>query len=425
MSGEEHGRRRRWRGVILLAVLIALVAGVVLGYTGAFVSVVPVTVRAGRAGLLMNPGAAVTLRGINVGEVRGVTPDAKDGRFAELNVALDPEQVAHIPANVTAHIAAPTLFGPKYVELDLPTNPSAQRVQRDMLIQTTSVGTETNDLLGDLNTLLTSVDAAKLNSALGGLSTALQGRGDRLGALLVGLNQYLRQLNPSVPVLTKDLAAAGDVTNSYADIAPDLVRILDNLSVTSQTLTDERDALPALLSSLVKVSYGGRDLLGENGDQLENLLHTLRPTSTALGEYSPMFPCLFASLNQLRGDLDKIFGYQYPAIHTFSSFLPGSQGYQVPRDLPKVIPHPPVTCYGGPLQPSDAPFPHVIFEDGWKGFVRSDGVTLGVTPPVSNPLPGPLRAPKATSPGTSPPISVPELLGGLPAPGNGSGAGGR
>lgn len=388
--------RRQLQGLVLLGLVAAVVAGVVLGYAKAFTPIVPVTVRADRAGLLMDPGAAVALHGINVGEVREAAPDPADGRKAILQVALDPGQVGHIPADVTAQIVSPTFFGPKYVQLDVPAAATAARIQRGAVIPTTRVATESKDLLNNLNTLLTSVDVAKVNSALGGLSTALQGRGDRLGGLLAALNQYLRQLNPSVPTLSRDLAAAADVTNTYADIAPGLVRILDNLAVTSDTLTEEKDALPPLSVSLITVGHDGRSLLKHNGDRLEDLLDTLRPTSEMLGDYSPMFPCLFASLNMLRGNVDKGFGYQYPAIHTFSSFLPGSQGYLNPRDLPKVGlgPKPPsATCYGGPLRPVDAPFPHVIFDDGWKGFVRSDAVTIAPGSPLPNPLPAPLRVP--------------------------------
>lgn len=391
--------RRQLYGVVLLGVVAALIAGVVLTYNQAFTPSVPVTVRADRAGLLMDPGAAVALRGINVGEVRSVGPDPGDGRHVLLHVTLDPDQVNHVPADVTAQIVAPTLFGAKYVQLDVPVASTAQRIQRNAAIPTTQVATETNDLLANLNTLLTHIDIAKVNSGLGGLSTALQGRGDRLGALLAQLNQYLLTLNPSVPTLNRDLAETGGVANIYADVTPDLVRILDNLSVTSDTLIDRQDALSDLLSSVITAGHDGQKLFDRNGDRLEDMLDALRPTSELLGGYSPMFPCLFASLNSLRVGMDKMVGYQYPAIHIFGSFLPGEQGYLNPRDLPKIGAKPPApTCYGGPLKPADAPFPHVIFDDGWKGFVRSDAVTVAPGSPLPDPLPSPLRPPLAPAP---------------------------
>ena len=399
--------RRQLQGLVLLVILVAVVAGVVLGYAQAFTPIVSVTVRADRSGLLMDPGSAVSLRGINVGKVREVRPDPTDGRHAVLQVALDPSQVAHIPANVTAQVVAATLFGAKYVQLDTPPVAAAQRIEQGAMIPTTAVSTESQDLLSNLNTLLTSVDVAKLNSGLGALSTSLQGRGDRLGRLLVQLNQYLGQVNPSLPALNRDFAAAADVANTYADITPDLVRILDNVVVTSDTLTDEKEVIPHLLSSLITVSDDGRRLLDRNGDGLEDFLSTLRPTSELLGDYSPLFPCVFASLNQLRGDMDKSVGYQYPGIHTFSTFLPGEQGYLYPRDLPKVGVHVRPTCYGGPLRPVDAPFPHVIFDDGWKGFVRSDAVTLTPGSPLPNPLPVPrIGPPPSASPSRSAPSSL-------------------
>jgi phospholipid/cholesterol/gamma-HCH transport system substrate-binding protein len=364
--------RRKILGLVLVFAVLAAVAGVIGGYTQAFVSVTSVTVNADRAGLLLLKRAPVTLRGVKVGEVRSI--DAR-GNAAAIQVALRPDQIPYIPANVTASITTPTLFGAKGIDLTVPAEPSPARIAAGAQINTTAVVTEGNTLLSSLNTLLTSIDPAKLNSALGAVSNGLQGRGDRLGRVLVQVNTYLRKLNPSVPGLTRDLAASTDVTNTYADVTPDLVRVADDLATTSETLVDREPALERLLSDAVTIGDDARSLLKDNGDHLDDLLKTLRPTTAYLDRYSPMFPCLFASLNQVRADLERVIGYDVPGVHTFTSFLPASQGYLNPRDLPKVGPKIPPTCFGGPLTPADVPFPHVIFDDGWEGFVTSDAVT--------------------------------------------------
>lgn len=388
MSTRESGRSRLVGGLVVLTV-VALVVGVVGGYAKTFSPVVAVTVRADRSGLLMDPGAAVAMRGVSVGEVRAVHPDA-DGEHAVLDVALDPVRVPHIPANVLAEIDVPTLLGPKYIDLHPPAQPSRARISEGTQISTTIVATEVNSVLANLNTLLTSIDVSKLNSALGALSTALQGRGEQVGRLMLALNSYLRELNPSVPALGRDLAVGADVLHTYADVSPDLVRVVDNLAVTSDTLTDEKGVIPPLLAVAIQVSVHGRTLLDRNGDALRESLHTLRPTTGLLARYSPMFPCLFASSNQLRIDLENVMGGQYPGLHTFTSLLPAQQGYQYPRDLPKVDVTTAPSCFGGPLTPADAPFPHVRFDDGWKGFVPSDQVRVVPGSPLPDPLPRPL-----------------------------------
>jgi phospholipid/cholesterol/gamma-HCH transport system substrate-binding protein len=245
----------------------------------------------------------------------------------------------------------------------------------------------------------------------------LRGRGEQTGQLLAQLDAYLRALNPSVPTLDKDLAAGADVADTVADVAPDLVGVLDNLAVTSTTLVDKRSAIPVLLSSLLTVSRDGRTLLADTEDPLRDALATLQPTTALLARYSPLFPCLFASTNQLRGDLENLFGGQYPGFHTFTSLLPGAQGYRYPRDLPQVGVRTAPSCFGGPLAPADAPFPHVVFTDGWRGFVPSDQVTVVPGSPLPDPLPRPLRRvapPRAPRP--PPPAPALPLLGKLGGP---------
>ena len=72
----------------------------------------------------MEPGAAVKMRGVEVGRVASVRRTAGP---VSLTLELFPDQMHHIPANVTAEIKATTLFGVKYVELVPPigSQPSA------------------------------------------------------------------------------------------------------------------------------------------------------------------------------------------------------------------------------------------------------------------------------------------------------------
>jgi phospholipid/cholesterol/gamma-HCH transport system substrate-binding protein len=382
-------RRRQLLGIVLIAVLGLLSALVVAGYTQAFTPFVAVTVRAERAGLLMSPGADVTVRGMSVGKVRSV---ALVGGDAVLGVDLYEDDATRIPANVTATIVAPTVFGSKYVALEAPEHPSPVPVSDGAVIPASRIGLEANDLLGNVHTLLTRVDVAKLSSALGALSTSLNGRGQELGTVLASLNNYLRGLNPSLPALSADVAGASDVLRTYADVSPQLAHTLDNLAVTSKTVIDEKQALPPLLGSLIRTSDRTRTLVSKNGGPLLDTLRTLRPTSELLGHYSPMFPCLFGSFDQIRVQLEHAIGYRYPGIHLYTQELPGIQGYQYPRDLPKVIPPTAPSCFGGPLAPKDSPSPYVKFDDGWRGFERSDRLTLDpFTAPLAKPLPAPFR----------------------------------
>ncbi|MGH3585205.1 MAG: MlaD family protein, partial [Pseudonocardia sp.] len=118
--------RHRLLGVVFVAALVAMVGLAVGRYAGVFESPVPVTLRVERAGTQLAERADVKVRGLEVGEVSAVTTD---GTGATVELALDPEKVDLIPANVSAQLIPKTLFGERYVSLVLPDGPKVASLQ--------------------------------------------------------------------------------------------------------------------------------------------------------------------------------------------------------------------------------------------------------------------------------------------------------
>jgi phospholipid/cholesterol/gamma-HCH transport system substrate-binding protein len=381
--------RRQLLGAAGMLVTAALAAGVIMAYQQVFTPAVPATVIASRAGLLMYTGADVTLHGVTVGRVTSIAPA---GGQARLGIALDPSQVAHIPANVHASITEPTVFGPKYLELVVPAHPSAQRVHAGQIIEPAVVTTEVNTVFAGLVPLLDSIHPAKLSATLGAISTALQGRGSQLGTFIAELNSYLREFNPSLPALSADLATVPTVARTYASAAPALIATLGNLRVTSGTLARQQAQFDAFLLDLTGLAGNAQQFLAGNEHALTATLATLAPATALLAEYSPEFPCLFASASQIESRAK-------PHIILHSTLLPGQRGYQYPRDLPQVHAASGPSCYGGPLTPAEAAhYPRVVFRDGTAGFFgHSDSLSVG-NPPLSVLLFG---TPPGTPPGTA------------------------
>ncbi len=117
-DGADRGlTMRRLLGLAFVVVLAAAMSLSVLAYDKAFTPVVLVTLRTDHTGLQLNQGADVKLRGVIVGEVRGI---AANGQTATLRLALDPAQARRIPANVSARMLPKTLFGERYVDLEAP-----------------------------------------------------------------------------------------------------------------------------------------------------------------------------------------------------------------------------------------------------------------------------------------------------------------
>ena len=380
-GGPEHPRllgartRKQLTGAAGMLVVAGIIGLVILAYQQAFTPTVRATVVADRAGLLMYNGADVTLHGVTVGRVTSVTPA---GGQAKLGIAIDPGRAGRIPANVEAAISDSTVFGPKYIDLVVPGHPSNQGIQAGQVIETASTPTEVNMVFQNLVAVLGSVHPAKLSATLGALSTALQGRGQELGSFIAELNSYLREFNPSLPALSRDLGTAPRVLSAYAAAAPGLVSTLGNLQVTSGTLASQQAQFDAFLLDLTGFSGNTRAFLAGNESALAGTLATLAPVTALAAEYSPEFPCLFASV----ADQNAMSTSSKIVLHT--TILPGQQGYQYPRDLPKVAAASGPSCYGGPITPTEAAnYPLITFNDGTGSYAsHSDSLSPG-SPPLA------------------------------------------
>ncbi len=214
--------RRRVAGVLLLAMIVAFAGLTYAFFSKTFTDTVPVTVQTSRVGLQLPTAADVKVRGLIVGEVSGV---AADGDGAEVSLALDPDLVDDIPTDVTALIVPKTLFGEKYVSLEVPDGTVVgsaldpdQALQAGDVIGRADVPIEVEQVLADVYPLLTAVRPTQLSYTLNAMATALSGRGDRIGDNLVRLDSYLTRLNPQVPQLVRDLDKLGHVSDVYADV---------------------------------------------------------------------------------------------------------------------------------------------------------------------------------------------------------------
>ncbi|EUA23593.1 mce related family protein [Mycobacterium xenopi 4042] len=140
--------------VIFLAVIVALTALTIGAFNRDLRPYARVTLASDRSGLVMEPGAKVKLRGVQVGRVSSIQP----GDPVKLQLELYPEQLKYIPANITAQITATTVFGAKYVELLTPTEPSRKRLAAGAVVKARNVSTEVNTVFENLLGVLNQVD---------------------------------------------------------------------------------------------------------------------------------------------------------------------------------------------------------------------------------------------------------------------------
>lgn len=320
-------------GSAMVLALVAIVAVAMVMFVGGFTSTATVTIDAPRSGLVLDPDAKVKVRGVEIGRVVSIDQTA-DG--ASLKLALNPEQLKLVPANAGVDIRSTTVFGAKYVNFTVPQQPSSASLQPGARVTAQHVTVEFNTLFQHLSDVLAKVEPEKLNATLSALGTALQGRGEKLGDLLARSDAYLRDINPYLPTLQQDLVRTGQVTDLYADTVPDLLRTVDNATVTSQTLVDEQQSLDDVLANLIGLADTTGSVLRENEGNFSTALDLLRPTTSLLFEYAPALSCIINGLGPMMPLAEEVFGGKLPGIGMNTNFMFGAQPYKYPDDLPKV-----------------------------------------------------------------------------------------
>ena len=318
--------------VLGVAFLCLLLAGVWVTYglfTQKFTHFDVVTLDASTIGLQMPERADVKIRGVIVGEVLGF--EVTD-QGAKVRLGIDPDQIDSIPADVTGAIVPKTLFGEKYVSLVVPRDPSSQPLRPGATVRTTAIPTEVQKVLADLYPLLRTVQPADLNTTLNAISTALEGRGDELGQDLVTVDHYLRRINPQIPALVQDLRLTTRVSDTYADVTPELAQILRNTIKTTGTLQDRHQQLQTLFTDVTSFSDTAHDFLRDNGDNIIRLGRVSRPTAALLARYAPEYPCLLGGL--VKGGEREAQAFRGFRLHIVLEALPHQPRGYTPADQP-------------------------------------------------------------------------------------------
>jgi phospholipid/cholesterol/gamma-HCH transport system substrate-binding protein len=318
--------RQRLLGIAFLMVITVLVGLAVALYQKAFTPVVHVTLEADRIGNQLSRGADVKVRGVLVGEVRGVS---SHGDGARLELALDPQQAARLPRNVTAQLLPKTLFGEKLVVLDLPARPEGASLREgDVIAQNrTRTAMETETAVNDLLPLLKALNPQDVSTTLNALSTALRDRGDKLGANLQRTGAYLARLNPHLPTLQQDLAGLADFANSTAEATPALLQVLDNLSFSSRSAVQQQQQIDTFLTTTTTFAASAEDLVRRNEKRLVTLAGTSVPVLNMYAAYAAGYPCLLKSLAYLEGPITKSFGGLQPGLHLTLEATADNGGY--------------------------------------------------------------------------------------------------
>jgi phospholipid/cholesterol/gamma-HCH transport system substrate-binding protein len=403
--------RPAWWTALLIAIVVGFMWLCSAIFAGTLTSYVPVTLISDRSGLVMERGAKVKFRGVQVGQVAKV----EGGKQRRLQLELFPDQIRYIPANAEAQIRATTLFGAKYVDLVAPEMPSNHHILAGTVLHARNVTTEVNTVFENLVNVLHQIDPPKLNAVLTAFADAVRGRGQSIGEAITAGNHVLGAINPRMPTLQHDWRALGAASNAYSGSAQDLLATLKAFSTTSATITRQASDLDVLLLNVIGVSQAGIELLAPNRADLVRAINGLLPTTDLLLKYNPEYTCLLQGIKLF---LDKsaydVTGGNGRSIVLDNSFLFGSDPYRYPDNLPIVAakggPGGKPGCGSLPDVAANFPVRQLVTNTGW-----GTGLDIRPNPGIgfpgwvnffpgtrANPEPPSIRYPGPPAPGPAP-----------------------
>jgi phospholipid/cholesterol/gamma-HCH transport system substrate-binding protein len=356
LSAAQDKTRRRLIGLVFLLVFALLVWLSVALYNKQFTQAATVTLYTDSVGNEMHLGADVMIRGVRVGEVRQISAD---GTGARLELAIQPDMVNQIPANVTAVMVPTTLFGERHVDLVMPAQPVPARLTAGTVITQDHAAdaVELEKVLNNLLPLLRASAPDQLSVTLTALAQGLQGRGRELGQTLVALNAYLGKYNQHLPALDNDIRQLATYARNLNQASPDLVQALADFTVSSQTVAAERASISALYSTLTTAAGDLQAFLDANSSNIIQLNADSVGSLQILARYSPEFPCALRDLVNFEPAVDKLLGKgtKQPGLHVQAVVVPPLGPHNIGRyvagqDTPKfgdnLGPH----CYSIPFR---------------------------------------------------------------------------
>ncbi len=365
-----RGRRRVhpvWWAVMLFLVIAAIVVVSSMLFAGTLRSFVPVMLTSDRSGLVMESGAKVKMRGVEVGRVSSIRGGA---RPVSLKLEIYPDQIRYIPANVEAEIRATTAFGAKYVDLIYPDDPSAQRLSAGAVLRARNVSTEVNTVFENLVGILHQIDVAKLNATLTAWADGVRGQGERIGQATTDANDVLLAVNPRMGTVGQDWRSFKDFSDVYGAAAQEILAIMEGASTTSATITNHVDDLDALLLNIIGFSRSGTYVLAPNKDNLVNAVNGLEPTTSLLMKYNPEYTCLLVGAKwYLDNGGYHALGGNGRSLLVDAGILLADDPYQYPDHLPIVAakggPGGKPGCGSLPDVSKNFPVRHLVTNTGW------------------------------------------------------------
>lgn len=234
--------------------------------------------------LALNVNSRVRVADVYVGRVRAI-----ELRNWVATLTLDLEPNIALPVNTQAKIGQTSLLGSQHVQLDLPPDPSPQRLESGdtITLENASAFPTTERVLASIASILTGGGVANLETIQSEVYNVLNGRADQIRDFLNQLDTFTAELNQQRDDITRAIDSTNRLLTIVAQRNETLDAVLTEFPPLIKHFADTRDLFGDAIESLGRISNAAVAALEPaNGDINQNLQNLQRPLRE-LGKSGP------------------------------------------------------------------------------------------------------------------------------------------
>ncbi|MCV7053667.1 virulence factor Mce family protein [Mycolicibacterium gilvum] len=234
--------------------------------------------------LALNVNSRVRVADVYVGRVRAI-----ELRNWVATLTLDLEPNIALPVNTQAKIGQTSLLGSQHVQLDLPPNPSSQRLESGdtIMLENASAFPTTERVLASIASILTGGGVTNLETIQSEVYNVLNGRADQIRDFLGQLDTFTAELNQQRDDITRAIDSTNRLLTIVAQRNNTLDAVLTEFPPLIKHFADTRDLFGDAIESLGRISNAAVEALEPaNADINQNLENLQRPLRE-LGKSGP------------------------------------------------------------------------------------------------------------------------------------------
>ena len=278
----------------------------------------------------LDPFSDVRVRGVRVGGVTDLELDANGNAVVTMLIEDD----VRIATTATASIEPLSIFGPKFIELDLGANETSgpflePDAENPPIILDTHAPTSLEDMFDRADEVLNAMEPQDLLTIVHTLAESLDGNGGRFDRILDDLailGDLAGDTSDQARQFVGDIAQLGGAVGDRGD---EIVRTARNLNQLLPELTDREDDFSQLLDQASRLAQETTALLTDNAQEISDVLETLvtiafpalQAASSNL-DALPDFVRALARFFQFLSDVIHVPGANGEVIGGIESFMP-------------------------------------------------------------------------------------------------------